>query len=191
MDKEKKTEMENAQHESGESVQSSENVSDEGSANKGGRPKRHFDPEDPFNLTFGLEYECFCEEALAWLHSCPETMHKIMAHKKRDWPANVTNEPARAAFRRRCKNYKLDLGRTGLVYSRRLCDGTCEYFHFHFTFPSCNLEHIQSVKSVHILEHVKCSCSPLFRHLRPSLMALMCGMPLQSALEHVKCSCSR
>ncbi len=34
MDEEKKTEMENAQQESGESGESSENVSDEASANK-------------------------------------------------------------------------------------------------------------------------------------------------------------
>ena len=142
MDEEKKTEMENAQQESGESGESSENVSDEASANKWGRPKRHFDPEDPFNPTFGLEYECFCEEALAWLCSQPETMREIVSHKKYDWPSYVTDEPGRAAFRWRCKNYKLDLGKTGLVYTRRLRDSTCEYFHFHFTFTSCNFEHI-------------------------------------------------
>ncbi len=109
-----------------------ENVSDEASGNKGGRPKRHFDPEDPFNPTFGLEYERFCEEALAWLCSWPETMRDIVLHKKHDWPSYVTDEPGRAAFRRRCKNYKLDQGKTGLVYMRKLRDGTCEYFHFHF-----------------------------------------------------------
>ncbi len=126
MEEEKKTEMENDQKESSESGESSENVSDEASANKGSRPKRHFDPDDPFNPTFGLEYEHFCNEVLVWLRSRPETMWEIVSHKKRDWPAYVTDEPARAAFRRRCKNYKLDLGRTGLVYSRRLRDGTCE-----------------------------------------------------------------
>ncbi len=85
MAEENKTEMENAQHESRESVQFRENASDEGSANKGGRPKRHFDPDDPFNPTFGLEYERFCEEAIAWLRSRPETMQEIMSHKKHDW----------------------------------------------------------------------------------------------------------
>ncbi len=127
MDKEMKTEMENAQKDSGDSGESSEILSDE-SANKGGRPKRYFDPEDPFNPTFGLEYERFCEEALAWLQSWLETMREIVSHKKCDWPLYVMDEPSRAAFRLRCKNYKLDLGRTGLVYSRRLRNGTCEYY---------------------------------------------------------------
>ncbi len=126
MEEERIPDMENAQKESRESGEFSENMSDEASANKGGRPKRHFDPEDPFNPIFGLEYEHFCEEALAWLCSQPETMWEIVSHKKRDWPAYASDEPARAAFRWRCKNYKLDLGRTGLVYSRRLWDGTCE-----------------------------------------------------------------
>ncbi len=99
MEEEMKTEMENTQKESGKSGDSTENVSDEASANKGGRPKQHFDLDDPFNLTFGLEYECFCEEALAWLRSRPETMHDIVSHKKRDWPSYVTDEPGRAAFR--------------------------------------------------------------------------------------------
>ncbi len=123
MEEERISDMENAQKESGES---------------GGRPKRHFDADNPFNPTFGLEYERFCEEVLAWLRSRPETMRDIVSHKKRDWPSYVTDEPGRAAFRQRCKNYKLDLGRTGLVYTRKLCDGTCEYFHFHFL----HFEHI-------------------------------------------------
>ncbi len=138
MEEERISDMENAQKESGESGESLENVSDEASGNKGGRPKQHFDAEDPFNPTFGLEYKCFCEEVLAWLRSRPETMCEIVSHKKRDWPSYVRDEPGRAAFRRHCKNYKLDLGRTGLVYTRRLRDGTCEYFHFHFL----HFEHI-------------------------------------------------
>ncbi len=84
MEEERISNMENAQKESRESGESSENVSDEASANKGGRPKRHFDPEDPFNLTFGLEHECFCEEVLAWLCSRPEMMWEIVSHKKHD-----------------------------------------------------------------------------------------------------------
>ncbi len=127
MEEENKSEMENAHVESVESGESSKNVSDESAANKGGRPKHHFDPENPFNPIFGLEYECFCKEALAWLQSWPETMQEIVSHKKHDWPAYVTDEPGRAAFRCWCKRYKLDLGRMGLVYSRRLCNRTYEY----------------------------------------------------------------
>ncbi len=82
MEEERVSDMENAQKESRESGESSKNVSDEASANKGGKPKRHFDPEDPFNPTFGLEYERFCEEVLAWLRSRPETMQEIVSHKK-------------------------------------------------------------------------------------------------------------
>ncbi len=127
MEGENQSEMENAPIESGESGESCENVSDESAANKVGRPKHHFDPDDPFNPMFGLESEHFCEEALAWLWSQPETMWETVLYKKHDWPAYVTDEPGRAAFRCCCKNYKLHLGRTGLVYSRRLRNGTCEY----------------------------------------------------------------
>ena len=67
MEGENQSEMENAPIESGESGESCENVSDESAANKVGRPKHHFDPDDPFNPMFGLESEHFCEEALAWL----------------------------------------------------------------------------------------------------------------------------
>ena len=59
MEEENQSEMENAPIESGESGESSKNVSDESAVHKGGRPKCHFDPDDLFNPTFGPFIEAF------------------------------------------------------------------------------------------------------------------------------------
>ncbi len=83
---------------SGESGKSTDYVSDKATANKGGQPKHHFDLEDLFNPTFRLEHACFCEDALTWLCSRPDTMQEIVSHKKRDLPECVTDEAGRAAF---------------------------------------------------------------------------------------------